>query len=332
MTKWQGLVLFAVAACDPLDPTVPGHLVRKTVVEDASLPAISLNGSRFHAEAIGSPNLPTIVFLHGGPGADYRSLLRMADPVDGARLSDRFQLVYWDQRGSGLSQRHGRAELTLAQYRRDLLAIIDHYAPNRQVLLVGHSWGGMFATTFINTYPSRVAGAVLIESGPLTAETFTRLEGDLFDLNPGREWLNDYAWSTQFFSADDHARMDFELMLGNGVSQPRHHQRLSPDPEPTWRLGALAGTALLDDGRDRHGRYTFDFTSQLNTYRTPVLFIAGARSEILGPSLQTQQLALYPSASLHVVDGAGHDVPWTHAAEVVRAMRPYLLARAGGIR
>ena len=39
--------------------------------------------------------------------------------------------------------------------------------------LIGTSWGGMYATRFINAFPERVAGAVLIEPGPLDGATFT---------------------------------------------------------------------------------------------------------------------------------------------------------------
>ena len=37
------------AACEPMAPGEPGNLVPKTVAEDAALPAIEMNGSRFHA-------------------------------------------------------------------------------------------------------------------------------------------------------------------------------------------------------------------------------------------------------------------------------------------
>jgi pimeloyl-ACP methyl ester carboxylesterase len=64
-------------------------------------------------------------------------------------------------------------------------------------------------------------------------------------------------------------------------------------------------------------------------YTTPVLFIAGAWSEVQGPSLQQDQVLRYPSASLQVVEGAGHDVAWVKATEVVTLTRGYLDALKG---
>jgi len=323
------LVGLGAVACETLEPAAPGNLVPPTVAEDASLPAIEMNGSRFHLETFGNPANPVIVFLHGGPGGDYRSLLRLRERYDGYSLADEYFLVYWDQRGAGLSERHDRDMLTLAAYRDDLATLVDRYSPGRPVFLIGESWGGMFATLYINQYPQRVAGAVLIEPGPLSGATMERVKDDLYDLDLGSEWLNDWAWNSQFLSPDDHARMDYERMLGAKEAQPRFHLS-TVDPSPCWRLGAAANRYLTEDGQDEHGVFTYDFTTDLSAYTTPVLFIAGSLSEVLGESLQSEQRLLFPSASLEVVDGAGHDVAWVKTADVLAHIRTYLGDRRGG--
>ncbi len=324
-----GLGTLGALACETMDPSAPGNLVPPTVAEDASLPAIEMNGSRFHLETFGNPANPVIVFLHGGPGGDYRSLLRLGERRNGYTLADEYFLVYWDQRGAGLSTRHNSDVLTVDVYVNDLNTLVDRYSPGRPVFLIGESWGGMFATRYINDYPERVAGAVLIEPGPLDGATYERLRADLFDLDYGSEWLNDWAWSNQFLSPDDHARMDYERMLGVRDGQPRFHQS-TVDPAPTWRLGAAASRYITEDGQDDNGVFNYDFTTNLTAYTTPVLFIAGSWSEVLGESLQQEQVLRYRSASLQVVADAGHDVAWVKAAEVLTLTRTYLDALKGG--
>lgn len=152
--KWAPFAVVALGACDILDPTEPGYLVPPTVAEDSSLPAIEMNGSRFHIQTFGDPASPVIIFLHGGPGGDHRSLLRMGERHDGYSLADEYFLVYWDQRGAGLSARHDKDVLILDVYMEDLKSLVDRYAPGRAVFLIGKSWGGMFATQFINEYPT----------------------------------------------------------------------------------------------------------------------------------------------------------------------------------
>lgn len=329
-TRLMALALLGLGACDTLDPRDPGYLVPLTVAEDPTLPAIEMNGSRFHLQTFGDSENPVIIFLHGGPGSDYRALLRMGERHDGYSLTDDYYLVYWDQRGAGLSMRHNKDVLTLDVYVDDLNTLVDRYAPGRQVFLIGVSWGGMYATQYINQYPHRVAGAVLIEPGPLDGPTYERIKGDLIDLDLTAEWLNDWAWNSQFLSPDDHARMDYERMLGLKDSQPRFHQRSDVDPSPMWRFGAAVSCYLEEDGKDDHGVAVYDFTTNLSRYTTPVLFMAGSLSEVLGESFQHKQMLHYPSASLIVVDGAGHDVDWTHTGEVLSHIRTYLAARMGG--
>ena len=322
----------AALACGELtDPNTPGNLVPATVEEDATLPTIELNGSRFHAETFGNPAKPVIVFLHGGPGGDYRGMLRLSARHNGYSLVDDYFLVFWDQRGAGLSQRQDKSKLTLATYDEDLVAIVDKYSPGRKVFLVGQSWGSMYATEYINNHPERVAGAVLIESGPLTGPRYERLKKDIRDVDLYSEWLNDMAWTSQFMSADGHARMDYEMLLGLRESQPRFHKDMDVDPEPIWRLGAAVNRYLVEDGQNAKGEAVYDFTTNLSRFTTPVLFITGGLSEVLGESLQREQVKDYPAASLVVVPGAGHDVQWAQAAPVVSHIRNYLSARTGGL-
>ena len=264
-----------------------------------------------------------IVFLHGGPGGDYRAMLRMAGRHDGYSLADDHFLIFWDQRGTGLSRRHNRDVLTIERYTADLDSLIARYSPSRPVVLVGHSWGGMYATHYINERAERVAGAVLIEPGPLDGATMERLEDDIAGFDFGAEWLNDVAWSSQFLSPDDHARMDYTRLIGMRRSQPKYHLS-TQDPEPSWRLGAAAARYVMEDGQDHDGQFDYDFTTNLASYTRPVLFLTGALSEVLGESLQRSQVHRFPSATLHVVSGAGHDVQWVKAGDVVALIRSYL--------
>ena len=331
--RWLPLTLagLGAAGCDAMSPSDPGNLVPRTVAEDPSLPAIEMNGSRFHVETRGNPADPVIVFLHGGPGGDYRSMLKLANRYNGYSLADDHFLVYWDQRGSGLSKRVDSNELTIATYVNDLNSIISRFSPGRPVYLIGISWGGMFAARYINEFPQRVAGAVLIEPGPLDGSTMERIEDELNPIDLGDEWLNDVVWSSQFLSPDDHARMDFARLLGMKSSQPANHID-TVNPETAWRMGAAANKYIMEDGQDRKGRFNFDFTTNLSRYTTPVLFVAGALSEVLGESLQRTQVLRFPSASLKVVSGAGHDVAWVKTPEVLSLIKPYLDARRGGVR
>lgn len=310
------VAVLSLTAC--LDPAADGNLVPRTADEDPSIPQLSFNGSTFHVETFGDPSAPVIVMLHGGPGGDYRGLLRLRAPVNGVGLEDRHLLVYWDQRGTGLSRRHPANEITPEAYDLDLTWIIDHFSPGRPVVLLGHSWGGMYATRYISMHPGKVAGAVLMEPGPLTGALFDELKPEMFDLDPTAEWLNDYAWAQTIVSPDGHARADYLRGLGLfGALQPGYHQSTT-DREPFWRMGAVAAAAIPE--ADPH----WDFTRGLDRFAAPVLFEASEQNTVIGAAFQERQMRFFPGARLAVIAGAGHDFPWTRAPESVAAVLSYL--------
>lgn len=58
--------LLLAGGCALHDPDEPGRLVRPTVDDDPSLPALEVNGTRLHVEIVGPAGAPVIVLLHGG--------------------------------------------------------------------------------------------------------------------------------------------------------------------------------------------------------------------------------------------------------------------------
>ncbi len=69
-----------VAGC--LDPDKAGNLVPETVDQDSSIASIEVAGTMLHSETFGDPSDPMLMVLHGGPGADYRSLLPLQALAD----------------------------------------------------------------------------------------------------------------------------------------------------------------------------------------------------------------------------------------------------------
>src|SRR6185503_2313758 len=99
--------------------------------QDSSIPHITIDGVTFHAETFGDPANPVVIVLHGGPGSDYRSLLPLQ------ALSDQYFVVFFDQRGTGLSPRVNPEEITIASAIADLDSIVAYYGKGRKVNLVG---------------------------------------------------------------------------------------------------------------------------------------------------------------------------------------------------
>lgn len=105
----------------------------ETVDDDSNLPSILFNENIFHSETFGDPQKPVLLGIHGGPGGDYRYMLSLKE------LSDKYFIVLYDQRMTGLSSRKSDQEITVQSYYDDLNSFIEFYSNGKPVNLVGHS-------------------------------------------------------------------------------------------------------------------------------------------------------------------------------------------------
>jgi proline iminopeptidase len=312
------VALVVGAAC--ADPDAPGRLVPATVEQDASLPRIEVNGTTLHSEAFGDPRAPMILVLHGGPGGDYRSLLPYRLLAD-----EGYFVVFFDQRGAGLSKRHDESVYSFDLYLEDLRKVIEHYSssPAQPVVFLSHSWGAMYATWFIDTYGDyggRLRGAVLSEPGAFTKKG---LEDYMKRLMPPwsltSEELNDVTWADQFMSPADHARADYMLAQAGLAGFPKQHD--DPDnPAPFWRMGAVVNRQLLKIGLDEG----FDWTTHLAQYPHKVLFLRGELNENMPLSHQQELASHYAFSEMITVPGVGHNGIWEKHDEFLTHIRAYL--------
>jgi proline iminopeptidase len=323
-----GIVPALTACADLLDPDEPGNLVPRTVAEDPSLPRIQIAGTLLHAEAFGDPTDPIVLVLHGGPGADYRNLLALQ-----ALAGDGYYVVFWDQRGAGLSQRHNARTYSLDLYLEDLRLVIEHYTsvPDQPIVFIGHSWGAMYATWFINEYGDyggRVRGAILSEPGAFTKRQLDRYTDDLVgSLDFFGEHVNDALWLFQFMSPADHARADYMAMVQTADGIPAEHLD-KRNPYPSWRAGAVVNAKLFDLV-DKHG---FDWTTNLTAYDRPVLFLRGELHDAMPLAHQQELASSYSDATIITMPGVGHEMIWERPAEYLGHTRAYFqqIGFAGG--
>jgi proline iminopeptidase len=313
----MALSTLVIGGC--LDAGASGNLVPKTADEDPTVPQIQVGGTVLHAEAYGDPNAPLVIVLHGGPGADYRGLLPLKALAD-----DGYRVVFWDQRGTGLSKRHDASTYTMPLYLEDLRLVIEHYttSPNQPLVFIGHSWGAMYATWFINEYGdygARVRGAILSEPGGFTKkqlDSFLDKLGGSIDVTSER--VNDALWSRQFMSPADHARADYLAAVLNFGGAPSEHE----DPKkllPFWRVGAVVSAKLLSLAEEQG----FDWTTHLAAFTHHVLFLRGDLNSAATLAQQQEVAAAYPDVSILTMANVGHEVIWERPDEYLAHTRDY---------
>ena len=170
--------------------------------------------------------LPTVVLAHG-----YCLSMRSWIYQRRALKAAGYRVVAFDQRGHGQSGKGDRESYVIDRLGRDLHAVLSEHAPTGDLVLVGHSMGGMTILALGEHYPElvaeRVIGAGFVATSP----------GGLTLANGGRLAVT--------------ARQLLELV------GPRILGPLSERPEVVLRMR-------------RAGRELEDFLVEQNSYASPV--------------------------------------------------------------
>ncbi len=116
---------------------------------------------------IGEP----IVVVHGGPGLgnDY-----LFEPFK--QLSDQYKLIFYDQRGCGLSEEFKEGQpVTIETMVEDLEGVRKEFGVDK-MNLIGQSWGTVITLNYIFKYPDRVKKLILLEPAPGSNEYIQQVQ------------------------------------------------------------------------------------------------------------------------------------------------------------
>lgn len=172
---------------------------------------------------------PVLLLLHGGPGLAGIPVARLFDD----RLTERFVVVHWDQRGAGLSCSPDVPDesLELARYVDDtaeLLEILRRRFGVAKVSVLGHSWGS-------------VLGTLVAQSHPELVDTYVGM-GQIVDMRRGETLSLRYALARARADGNEEAIAQLE-----GLGQPPYPDVASMLLQREW-LGHYGGVFHRIDG------------------------------------------------------------------------------------
>ena len=135
-----------------------------TTAIERTTATVHANDIDIHYVEIGSPDLPSLVLLHGG----LVSTSEVWDPTPVsynahlARLAERFHVIAPDARASGRT-RHSGGQVSLSLLADDVAALIAALGLSRPAV-AGFSLGGMVATILAVRHPGAI-GALVNDAG-----------------------------------------------------------------------------------------------------------------------------------------------------------------------
>jgi proline iminopeptidase len=220
---------------------------------------------------------PTIVAMHGGPGLDHVGL-----KLGLGSLRDVAQLVVYDHRGHGRSDRRSVDEWTLDTWADDVVRLCDVLGIEQPIVL-GNSFGGFVALRYLTRHPGHASKVILYA---------TMAEGRLDAIVEGFRAVG----------GDEAAEAARAFWAGPSESTVARYQELCR-PLYTTRDEPIASDALTmrHDAVFAHflagEMWTFDHRSDLAEVTCPVLVLSGEHDPVCSPASTRDMVAALPSAS-----------------------------------
>lgn len=116
---------------------------------------VDIEGISLEPDASAMKEKPTLILLHGGPGYDHTTF-----KPDFSEFSDIAQIIYYDHRGHGRSDKRPINELTLNNFADDIVKLCDTLGILKPIVL-GQSFGGFVAQRYIKRHPNHPLKVIL---------------------------------------------------------------------------------------------------------------------------------------------------------------------------
>jgi pimeloyl-ACP methyl ester carboxylesterase len=255
-----------------------------------------VEGAQLRAAGDRMEEKPTLLLLHGGPGADH-SLYKPAFSA----LTDVAQVVYLDHRGNGRSERASAETWTIAQWADDVREFCDVLGIVRPIVY-GASFGGMVAMAYATRHPAHPGKLVLVSTAAQLS-THTEAKIAMFE-RLGGEALGRLA-RRRFIDGDASAEM---LESWRSVAFPLY-TRKGRDPSVAKRIAANPDVTVWFNRPGGEGR-TLDLLRDLGRVQCPTLVLGGTLDPMTPIECQRDIAAALPPELLtyREFEDCGHGV------------------------
>jgi proline iminopeptidase len=277
---------------------------------------VTVTGGKIYYKKVGEGNKTPVILLHGGPGGTHVSLMKLE------ALADERPVIFYDQLGSGRSDRPTDMSLWHVDRFVEELGQIREALGLTQLHILGHSWGTMLAASYLLTKPEGVQ-SVIFSSPCLSAPQWERdqdehlkqLPQDIQDIlsKCEREGTTD---SEEYKSAMKVFNKHFVYRLDSKPKElESEYAKLNEVVyNKMWGPSEFYTTGNLK---------TFDVTNRLNEIQMPALFTCG-RFDEAAPSTVEGYSRHLPGSKFHVYENSAHLAYLEETEEYIRVVREFL--------
>ncbi|MBI2785344.1 MAG: alpha/beta fold hydrolase [Legionella longbeachae] len=245
-------------------------------------------------------NKPYIMMLPGGPGANHSYY------KDYDCLQEEANIVYYDPRGCGLSDKGSPSTYTMSNYIEDVHYIVKEALLLEQVILLGKSYGAMCALGYALRYPTFVSKLILAAGSPSNENLETAKLNVLSKGTEAQQKICEILFDGSFQN-NEHVIEYFQVMDTFYSWKKRHNEPVNR-PQPIY---PYAFEPLNEGFRTKF--WNFNFVEQLHTIQCSTLILVGDEDWITDPKHSKLMAEKIPNSILKIFEKSDHsmesDVP-----------------------
>jgi proline iminopeptidase len=278
---------------------------------------VQVPGGRVWYRIVGSGSATPLLVLHGGPGATHHYLKPLA------ALADERPVIFYDQLGSGRSDRPSDTTLWRVERFVEELAAVRQALGLEEIHLLGHSWGTMLAVEYLLAHPQSGVRSLILASPSLDisrwladADTLLRTLPDssraIIERHEAAGTTSDPAYQA---AVTEYYRLYLARRLPWGPDTDSTFQLMGTEVyNYMWGPSEFTSTGTLR---------TYDATPRLGELRLPVLFTTGRYDEAMPGTVAFYQ-TLVPGARLTVLNESAHLTMQDEPERYVQIIREFL--------
>ncbi len=243
-------------------------------------------------------NSETIILLHGGPGVPmgFHQVVEV--------LSKKYQIIVFDQRGTGRSPMTN-IDYSMEAYVQDINSIADQYSLSN-FHIFGHSWGGLYAQIYAEKFPENILSLFLSSPSSGTGEHWEQTEREVLEFNKSKattwQWLmmgvnslrgmlgSDNAYQTMFRQviANYNKGLNVEASVGEDLTE-----QVRADPVNKTRKYILK----------------YPLLNSPVSYRFPIVVQYGEDEKDIYAQSKQHIYKRFPDAKTSIIENSGH-IAW----------------------
>ncbi|MBV8911507.1 MAG: alpha/beta fold hydrolase [Acetobacteraceae bacterium] len=287
----------------------------------------ALNGTRLYFDVEGAGLVPDAasmrqkpqaMIIHGGPGGDHSGFKPALSP-----LAETMQLVYFDHRGQGRSDRGDPALYTLDQNVEDMEAL-RRYLGLGKVVSIGTSYGGMVGMAHAARYPDAVSHLVVVVSAAHSGFIGRAQQVVAERGTAEQKSVCETLWAGAF-------RTPAELQHYYEVMGPMYSRRFEPSVAAAVRgRGTLSpeplNRAFGPDGFLRR----YDIRPELGRITAPTLVIGGRHDWICAPEFSEEIHRLIPGSQFRIFENSSHSIRVDEPELLISTIEAFVRGASGG--